>query len=373
LVKKIMVILVILILFTACANSVLDNPPGPELITPAATRFDTIFIDRGAIENVAQHRGVTRPVSHPVTFGNHSGFFGHFYVQPGDVVREGQLLARLYSETLFEQISSVEEHLVNLRRAHNIENNLHTLEIDLLVLEQSEMMRQGAETADVALMERAETHSLEIARLELAQQQANQRHALAVAHATEDLTQLRETLRLREIAAPFDGTISYIPDIRPGSFVLQGRHVLYLTTGYPLFVEKIGSPHAFQPLIVQYIRGNVAGRPMELAHWPLSRAEMFVHGTGGGARFVPTNAADTLQLGEYVELLFYRDLLQDVVRVPVNAKFRGGMVDGVPTFYVLLVVNETLVPTTIEIGVTSESFAEVLYGLQEGDEVYVRS
>ena len=69
-----------------------------------------------------------------------------------------------------------------------------------------------------------------------------------------------------------------------------------------------------------------------------------------------------------VTLHVYTNVMEDVLRLPGNALFhhpdRG--------YYVYKIENNQHIQTPLTVGTRTETYAAVLNGLNEGDEVYVR-
>jgi len=361
--------------FTACTLSAPDY--GPELIRPASARVDIARIDRGPVVELARHMGITRYISEVVYFTNPVGPFAKFYVSPGDTVVEGQLLARLDTEYLEEQIANRIERIANMRSDNALTIELREIAIDIMVAENARNFVATAEAADISGAEAAEARILAIEMAQLELRQERDRQSMALRHEEDRLQTLRSRLAYAELTAPFDGIITFMDDIRPGQYVGVARPLIYMSNQNETIVELVGlTGHDFPAVMVG---GPITWRPFAVRDAIAIHAHIddqvydleFIVTPSENRHFRPVQFEIlqdvVLSVGKLFPIDFYTTKIDDVVRVPANAVFStpGG-------FFVYKMVNGEPIHTEIEIITRTTSFIAVASGLEVGDEVFVR-
>jgi len=343
----ILLVLFIMLAFSACSGG--DDPwAPPELLVPVSARVDTAFVTRGDVAAVSTYVGITRTSSQSLSFEGVAGNFASFYVSIGDNVVQGQILARLNSENLERDIANQEAYIARIQQ----ENTLHS---QGMRLEVSRLTREGAPRNDISR-----------AALEL--DVASERYALRLSHANARLAELNASLAQMEILAPNDGVITYLPQFERGQWVGSFMPVVFISFDDYVFVEYMGNALQ-QPGRAVRVIGHIHGEVYDLIHSPLTPARQLYYQSRISAnpiRFVAQEGS--LPLGAYVSLDVYSQWVPDVLRIPSNALF---YVPG-QGFHVYKIVAGALTQIALAIGARTETFTEVISGLQEGDEVFVR-
>ena len=320
----------------------------PELLVPvsAQIRFDTAIVARGKVANVTQRAGFVSAEALAVNFGPVAAFFRNFYVLPGDAVSYGQLLARLDMEQLETQIARHEERIVELQMEFDFDNELRRIDLEMLIAE-------GANPA------------ISHARLEL--ELALERQALVLSHENADLQKMQTQLEQSELRAPFDGTVVYVAGQESGSWVAPFEPMLLITPDdAQVFVEYIGGTSIPQGVDVQ-IQAHIGSQVYTATRISVTREQALRYGHTP-TRFILESETHP-PIGTFVSLIIYTSMREDVLRLPRNALFFNQDMG----FYVYLITNGQLEMVVITTGLHTETYVEVLGGVAEGDEVYVRS
>jgi len=336
----------ILLILAACSQAATVELP--ELIRPVSARTDTAFAEYGSVADIALLPGVTRVRSQEIHLGSTGFRFGNFYVLPGDEVQEGQLLARMNVETLEAQINAMEESISQMRRRHAFDSEARELALVVLSLE---------------------FNDIEIDRHRLYESQARERQALELRHALEDLENLQDRLMQAELRAPFDGIITYVANRQPNQWVEPFEPLVYIAYEQDVFVELVTDYNLVQ-WRVQRIRGYINGRAYDLQHMPLSQEERLHYAASIPVRFAVLGN-DPPPLGAYAAIHIYYAWAENALRIPANALFGNPNVPNDALFVYRMEYNQP-VPVAVEIGARSDSFVAITYGLEEGDEVFVR-
>ena len=412
-VKKFLPILLgVLLGLSSCAVGGTGSAP-PELLTPvsAQIRIDTALVTRGNVAEVERRTGIVRTDSTSLNFGPVSASFGRFYVQPGDTVTEGQLLASLDMTHLEEQIENQEEHIARLRRDFDFDNELRRIDIEIQALElramriapapppvtlspkeesdydqeyenedenihddydEDDTQNQEDETPppppDVAPPAAADTAwlSQELSRARLELELALERQALTLRHEEEDLQEMRTRLAQSFLYAPFSGTVTYISQRPPGAWVSSFEPMIYIASeDAQIFVEYDGGQpyhHAMGARVVAHIgEETFYATRLSITREQVQRYER------PPIRFV-LDTDSPPPVGSFVSLHIYTAWEEDVLRLPRNTLFFHPDLG----FYVYQVTGAEREMVVVSVGIRSETYVEILGGLGEGDEVYVR-
>ena len=360
---KLCFVIALLAVFAACAAAEIPEPP---LIRPATAGISTAFVDRGEVAGISQHPGLVRLHSEELFFSYHGGRFAEFHVQIGDFVTQGQLLASLEAEDLELQIERQEAFLAYTRRIGALRHDMLQLDIDMLLLQQAQRALDGYFNENL---------ELEIDRARLALTHERERNNFTLRQGEDYMRQLQERMQQSNLFAPYDGYITLLEDITAGQWVAAFQNVMHIGDPDSLHVEAYGFESldfvgTMIPRVVhqsEEIWVHTRDGVFELEYVPLTVLQQRTHGRTVPPAFFRMIGDNLPALGEHVAIYFYSQWQQDVLRVPSNAVFQ--MADE---FYVYRIENGERMPVAIEIGARTNIFAAVLYGIAEGDEVFVR-
>ena len=345
--KYLPLVFLLTLVLSSCADDYCDVP---ELIDPiiAQVRFDTAIVERGDVAEMEQRMGIVRIESVPLNFGAASAAFENFYVSHGDIVEYGQLLATLDMETLRLQIEQHEDRIEQMQNNFAFYNEMRRVDISFYNL-------------------CGDTQAASIANVEL--QIAIERQELQLRHAETDLERLRTRYRQSQLHAPFNGTIIYIPRRMRGSWVAPFDNIIYIIQeDAQIFVEYTGDTHIRQRVssrIYAYIDGEV----FTASRKRLTREQTLRYSTPPARFLVESETGAVPNVGALASLVTHIQSAENVLRLPRNAIFYSPEMGH----YVHVVTNGQLELTPVIIGIRTETYVEIRYGLAEGAEVYVRS
>ena len=338
------IVLIAVLALTGCGAG--GDHRAPELITPpiAEARFDTTTVTRGNVSEIFQRTGIVRVESHPHNFGPVSASFGKFYVLPGDEVEYGQLLARLNTENIEQQIERLTEQIADMRARFETENELLRINWQLARLQAG-----------------APAHNLE---LELAQE----RQTLQLRHAEENLEELKARYAQMQLRAPYAGTVVFTAHLTAGSWVPSFTPVIFIAPeDAQVFVEYVDSAPLPLPYVSVY--AHIEGRVYNATRIRLAREHLLRYGTPPLRFALEAVGGNYPPLGAYVFLEIFTQHAEDVLRLPRNAVFHS--YDW--GYYVHQLTNGQLDVTPITVGIKTTTYIEITSGIREGDEVYVRA
>jgi multidrug efflux pump subunit AcrA (membrane-fusion protein) len=368
----------LLLLLAACS---LQEAPAPELIVPVSARLDIARADRGVVADIVRKPGIVRLRSEGLYFEHASEAFGAFYVNHGDAVQSGQLLARLDTEALEEEIIRQENNLVRLREENALRREIRQLEIDEMLYNYNRIFR--ADDSDGFDFHRVNALLTAIETAQLALTHERQRHDLAQRQAAERLDNYRRRLTNARLYAPYDGIITYMQPVTAGDGISAFAPILYIADFASLHIEVYDftardfpdppsmSPTPWIPIPViqaKRIRAYSPHGDFDLTYIGLSPAERTGHGMPLPPVYMEIAGQSSPPLGAMLGVHFYLQWAEDALRIPSNALFHEPAIG----FFVYRAVNGQLIQTPLEVSIRAESFTEVLGGLAEGDEVFVR-
>ena len=371
--KKNFLIMVVAVLFlTSCAAQVGAAPP--ELLVPVSMQNDIFVVQRGRVAQFDQYRGLVRVESEGLIFRDTSLPFGGFLVKAGQEVRQGEVLAILDTGRIEERIEERRERIADLQAAHSFQNAQAEREIAIAQIELLSLTRQITESEgppEGYLLEAADLKRLEIARLQMNLEQARDWQAFSISYYQSDLNEMSAQMADAELRAPFDGTITYLADIRQGTWLESFRPVVFMSDGERLFVEYSGHT---MPAIFGTTRSLaiIGGTAHEIERVIIPPNELLFYTRAGANppfRFTFTEEPqEGVRPGQFVSLLLYRNMVEDAVRIPPNALFSDPDIGH----HVYLMENGQRVLQQIETGMRTSAWIEVVSGLLEGDEILVQ-
>ncbi|MCL1863164.1 MAG: biotin/lipoyl-binding protein [Defluviitaleaceae bacterium] len=363
---KILAVLLIFIL-AGCASESFPQSDGPELfenIGFAAAAPDHVFVARGSVQQLEVRHGMVRVESVPLTFET-SGRIAAVYVDPGDAVYEGQLLARLCTEALEEQLENAELRLTDLIRNSEIEAEIFALQMTLRHLDYNEAIRRATAVFDAGAILAAENILHEIERAELFHTHAMQTRELDIADTRRQIAEVHERIDDTRLFSPMDGVITALR--------FHGTPAVYINYTDEIFVEDLNPNLSILLQNSARVRAHINGIVYELEPIEMSLEEIAqVQITGSHMRWqygiIPPPCGTMPPKGAYASLVYYTLLREDTLRVPSNAV----TVTRDSTTVYRITPDGERERIFVRIGIITDTYIEILEGLEEGDIVYVR-
>ena len=375
------VFFVLLLVFAAGCGSTVYQTEGPPLLEPIAPVVNTDVVRRGEVIHKEIHSGVVRLISHPLFFdmeiGEFAGF-GRFYVQPGETVFAGQLLASLYIDHILEQIEEHQEQIAEMRRTNELNNRRQSLLIASQIHEHSELVTEAARTLDLNLFARAERLEESIQMQQIALSQAIEMQNWDLQEANRLLSNTQRLLEGSELFAPFDGIVTYIVSLPQHRRIEQRTAILYIAENMRPIVQYTGTAFRLADMH-HFVRAtaNINGTSFELEFadiTPDEREFYVLQNIRMGRQQVhvfPVRfnilSDDLPPIGSFAALHLYHVYEEDVLRLPRTAVF----VDGREGYYVLRIIDGRQEQIFVD-AVYTPTYAVIKNGLEEGDVVFVR-
>ena len=363
--RFVMCICILLILILAACSSDVRQANPPELLTPLSSRIDVAVVTRGDVEEIVQHGGIIRISSEQINFGVTQLRFDAFHVLVGESVARGQLLASLDVKGIEEELSDLLAEISLLQEGHDFENDMIRNEISILRAQRNELI---AAEADIDLID---VKTIDIQQKQLELEHAYERQALSMNVLTSQIDDLNHQLANAELLAPYDGIITWLAPVSHGQFLYPFQGIVFISDQEDIFIEYASSQPlspAIRPDAV--VRALVGGDAYELTVRVLSREESsryLANNLNPPRRFDIVDSDHNLTPGAPVIIRHYVSFSHNTLIVPINSVFSVG-----GGSYVYLNINGRREKRYIEVGVRNSALVEVLYGLEEGDEVFVR-
>ena len=325
----------------------------PELAEPASVGVNTVRVEVDDIYQITTCDGQIVPVTTEVK-AEYSGLFGEMCVKEGDVVREGDVVARLSDESVQAQLAAIRNTICIKQEQDRLNNEIAACDLELLRLEAGE----GAET------------SYEIRKAELLLEHQQEKQELEMKQLREQEQELQEQIVECEILAPVSGRVIYVAGISEGAFLQEKGVVAVIASEEELLVrtdfQTDGTLSRYD--VCQILSG---GQEIPVEPLPYDRNEYVAAVLRKGSFYTYYQMAEQpeeMQAGEYVQLQILRDMREQVCVLPQNCLYRDA--NGSYVYRIEAGGNRVKVP--VATGVRNDLMVEITEGLKEGDEIYVR-
>lgn len=312
-------------LLSGCASffPVEEGELAPPLVQPKAVTYTTMEVEKGSITTKISGTGVFYSVSqHDLSFEYRGGYLKDIYVQPGDFVTAGQLLAELDTESIKASIAKQELYVQKLRLLYDhARSSVGSREIDW-----------------------------ETARLDYEM-------------ALLDLQNLQNELTKAHIYSPIDGSVIYMNTEKRGDYVnarstvtriadLNSLQLAYRSDSLSDFVLGLELEVTIDNEIY---KGTVVMTPSTMpvdASADLKRTVLMEI----------EDLPDSVELGQNAKFELITNHKEDIIVVPKNLVTRDS-----GDHFVYLLEDGVRVERQIEIGISNSTHYEVLDGLEVGE------
>lgn len=358
--KKIIVLLALFLLLTACAK---ETEPVPELLEPVGVSLDTAVVTRGTIARRYYYTGTVTPDVQEAK-SPAEGRILEVLVQCGDTVQQGDILARLDME-------SVEKQSQALARRIEHEKEMGDLNLAQLTyaLEASRSRLNSLYAAGVDWAGRR-MQALDVEEKELALKQAEETLALTIEQLEEEQASLEETLEEQTLFAPCDGRIAYVSDRAAAGSRVEAYETLFAVAETEnLYVI---TDHVTDGILrnAETVMAQIGEEAYALVEEPYPQEQLLAMildpDTTVTSRFRIEGTADVRE-GDFASVIVEFLRKDDVLKIPVNA-----LQSDENGSYVYKVVDGSRSRQAVSTGLITETEAEITDGLEEGDAVYVQ-
>ncbi len=351
--KMIAIPAIIFIILTLCLCGCFLLPeeakiPELPLVTPyGGSEFSTAYVTRGDMtltEKVSCTYSATR--SERLSFGLDDEYYGSIFVEAGDYVKAGALVAELDISKLSGEIASVSGEIEKLE----IELDEESKALELALLDEELEGSGSTATSDAKKAAIAyKESSLEI--------------------LNEKKAELEQKIEARRLYAPISGTVTYVKKITAGMKSAKNENVVIITDmDSSVFIGATANYAYFTP--GQEVTVYSDGAEYAAVYTPAEQLGLDAKIDESGRKtvyFAITGSEAPAETGAKGTVELFLDERRDVLMIPSRAVFS---VDGQTMVY-YEDGNGIKSAKEIECGLQAEGYTEIISGLSEGDCVII--
>jgi len=358
--KYLSIILTVLVLMSLCGcQESQSDVTLPELLEPVSANLDFAEVKRDTLSKISYYKGDVVPYVQSLYF-EATGKVANVYVKEGELVKEGQLLAKLDETTLQAKIDAKQAQIDHEEKLAKFSDDIAMTDIQIAKTELAILKESGASA------QAQEVKKIEILQLETVLKQTKELRKLDMDVLYEELEALKAQKFNPELKAPFAGRIVYIA-ARVGGSVAANKPMFVLADDSRTYISCSAlSLATLNRALDSYAR--VLGQDVEITYVPWENDQYLAEMCHEGDRTLFSWVADEpLRAGDFASILLTTERKENVLCVPRNALYRDA--DG---YYVYKKDGDTLTRCTITTGLLTDSAVEILSGLEEGDVVHVK-
>lgn len=375
--KRIGIFLICAMMLSGCANQTMGETAGRttvvELQESTLDAPQKTEVVRGNIQVVTYYDAQIGPKVEQLKFPK-EGIFGEYYVNLGDTVKAGDVLAVPASEDFDEAIEQQQKEVDKLTAAYDYERVSKENEIAIKEQELNEVynrlkvLEYGTEEYTVACQQAGE-HDLALKTLKLELEHLKETYEVELPYYQKKLDKLRQESAGNEIKAPYDGVIVALQEIENGDAIDKGMYYVAVADTSVTYarVEYVSDSTLNQMIKAVLWKDGAEYEtvpvPMEYSHY----VELKNSGETMYSEFEIVNGNSQIKHGDYGKLKLVMEEKQNVLLIPETAlQYSGG------NYYAYKDVDGAPVRTVVKVGSKDGLRVEIIEGLEEGDLVYVQ-
>lgn len=362
--KNMLALLAIGMLFClgGCSQAEQESYQVPALLEPVGVRKDTATAVYDDIYDITVYQGEVVPEVSELYF-TADGLMGEVLVKYGDYVEKGQELMTLDAEALNAKIEELEDKIADIRTMGEFSDRTAVADIHIARYELTLLLDSGAAE------ERCEAKSLDVQMLQTQLGHAQQLRNLELEHYGAQLAELRQQQNDIVLKSPVAGTVVYITGAEEGDAIKGYTPVICIADEEN---KSISSEFIYEYLMQDAVKmcARIGERDYKVSYVPYDKSDyvaMALSNDNLSASFLLEEGEEQVQCGDYAAIMLYHSYKENVLTLPANALYRDAS-----GYYVYKAVNDQSVRCAVEVGITTDTKAEILGGLVEGDEVYVK-
>ncbi len=367
------ILLVSALMLGGCAEKEVVQETIVELQDSALTAPQKTEVIRGDIEAVTYFDAQVGPKLVQLKFAK-EGTFGEFFVQLGDEVKEGDILASPALEGMDRAIENKQKEIDNLTRQYNYE--AASLEADVaIVLKQMESVNSVLAGLEADSGEYKQVRQQlgyldeQRQRLELQLRQLRDTYHYELPYYQGQLEELQQERDGNHIVAPFDGVIVALENAQHGMGIDGNK--------YYVAVADTSKIYARCPMVsitvlnfLEKIEFWKDGKIYEAVSIPMDHEYYMAtenNGEDAYSEFEISAPEGEVTHGDYGKIKLIEESREDVLLVPETVLQSSG-----GKYYVYKDVNGKHELVNVTVGITDGIYVEITEGLEEGDVVYVQ-
>lgn len=359
---------VLLILLTLTGCEAKQQEEIPALLEPAGVQLDLAKAKVDDIFTISVYAGEVIPHVEELKFLT-DGILGEIYVELGETVTQGQVLASLDAEPALRRINELEEEITYITRMGEFSDRQANAEIEIAKTELTKMIAEGIGEQSCRLKE------IQLQKLQLNLEQTKQLRQLELHNKQETLEKLNTQFENYQITAPFDGRIVYIGNAKEGSSIQRHTTILAIADDSRVSLQADSIPEsAIKSADKVYAR--ILDKDYPITYLPYDTDEYFslvLTGKEIKTRFSfdfydSADAKNSLpKSGLFAAITILDSYKENVLTIPSNALYQDKS-----GWYVYRMTDDKRIRQEVTTGIITDTKAEILQGLKEGDIVYVK-
>lgn len=344
-------------IFTACGTKTVQE--APELLEPAGITESYRPVKRRDIGDTTMLEGTVVAMPYPV-FAEKSFQIYRLEVQPGDYVKEGDLIATGDTREIDEEIRALNRQLDSMSSQNSIEADIFALEE-----KKTGWQKKAAEEAGLTEEARALDTQLRVAREDRRYGQKSVDTAKAAVN--KELSKLKEEKKALTFYAPHSGYITFLKDISATNSVQQNENIAVISDYDELYIEVQTMTNGYKYANYEDKYIMVDGRKQPVEELSFTTKEMSYADTISQYPRVRFRAEGIgTEIGATIPIYFRKKSCTDVISVENDSIYREG------ELYYCYVRNAAgeQERRNLEVGAMDSLYTEVISGLEEGDLVF---
>jgi len=334
----------------------------PQLLEPVEVQVDTATAEKGDMFRTELFKGEVVPYVENVFF-NTEGTLGELLVTIGEEVTAGQKLAVLDTEQIEMQIKDRREKIENTKTLGEFSDRNALADIEI-AQEELKIMERGTATDQAC---QAKQVAIERQKNELKQTQ--QMRELEVEKMQVQLEGYISKLSETAIYAPFDGTVVYINQMKPGDHIQSYVPVICIADNSQMRIQS-----EYIPISTisgaERIYAKINGNDYDVTYVEADSGENIYkvfEGIELNTDFSIDKVDEHIESGQFAAVMIMYSCEENVLTIPVNALYRDAAGQ-----YVYKILDGERVRCDVSIGMKNDVKVQILEGLEEGDVVYVK-
>lgn len=349
--KKIILLTMSCLLFAGCSKT-------PELLEPVGAIPNSAVAEKGEIYNIEYYNSAVIQEIEEIK-ASADCIVKSLNVTLGSHVNQGDVLVTLDGSAMTSASSDLNTQIEQFNKESQFANSL--LEAEIKVMQAQ--LDKAKSTGDSSEMESL-TDDIAKAESELAVNKVEQAKQLANMEAQR----LSGGSSDSEIKASCSGTIAYLNIGNIGSTIEANTMIIGIAkdNSYKLKGDLVGEDLQNN---ADELYALINGKRYNLTNAPYSAAEasFLVSNNYPLYSFFYFDADENIQTGMYAAVVRVWDHKTDVLTIPDNALYSDEK-----GYYVYVIKGEEKERRDVSVGIISDVAAEILSGLEEGEEVYVK-
>jgi len=342
----------------------------PALMQSVGVVEDTEVVKRGYIGVIDEYSAAVKARMTNVSFDPDVGGMSvtWFECTVGTPVQAGDALIRLDTTQLERDIEALQEQIDNQQKRASDLEAIAAAELKISELQIKLARDAGTEGDEITLMQIARD------RQKLVQSQARETRQIERERLNARMADLQDLLDKSVLRAPCDGVVAVI-NVQFGARVSSNNVAVMIADMDDLFVEVYNNAKIYNSEKYRYaVAIGTHELPLQYTVTD-TRRELSYAATGGNApqrfEFAGVLPADVVA-GRFAQVYRITAEAENALLVPGNAVQTSP--EGKYVYRAMNDENGEQIKETvyIKIGITNESYVEVLEGLQEGDVILVK-